>query len=84
MILIDFSSILYQSLYSSIKASDPKKMLEKYVTTDFIRVTIDFILESIFKIGEKSYSTPINSIAKLIVISLTLIFRRYSSIPMSF
>ena len=49
MILIDFSSILYQSLYSSIKASDPKKMLEKYVTTDFIRVTIDFILESIFK-----------------------------------
>lgn len=49
MILVDFSSILYQSLYSSIKAVNPQKISEKYTTSDYIKVTIDFILENIFK-----------------------------------
>ena len=49
MILVDFSSILYQSLYSSIKVVNPKKIGEKYATSDYINVTISFILESLFK-----------------------------------
>lgn len=51
MILVDFSSILYQSLYGAIKAVNPQKdnILEKYITSDFSRVMIDYILENIFK-----------------------------------
>ena len=49
MILVDFSAILYQNLYGSISVVKPQIIDNKYQTSDFIKVTIDFILENLFK-----------------------------------
>lgn len=53
MILIDFSGLAYQDMYSSISAVKPRLINDKYCTEDFAPYMIYRILEDIFEIQTK-------------------------------
>lgn len=52
MILVDFSAVMHQMVFSSINLAKPKKNKEthKYITNDFIKVAEYRILEELFNI----------------------------------
>lgn len=50
MILIDFSSIIHRKIYTSVNNIKPKKVNDKYLTSDFIGLTKHYILEELFNI----------------------------------
>lgn len=49
MILIDFSSVIHRKLYSAISTINPTKVDGKYITSEFIGLTLHYILEEIFE-----------------------------------
>ena len=53
MILIDFSAMAYQSLYSAVTATEPRVVDEYYETGDFASFMVYRILESIFETQDK-------------------------------
>lgn len=53
MILLDFSALMHQMIFSSVKTIQPRKENEQYVTKDFINYTKYLILENIFDIQNR-------------------------------
>ena len=53
MILLDFSALMHQMIFSSVKTIQPRKENEQYITKDFINYTKYLILENIFDIQNR-------------------------------
>lgn len=59
MILFDFSSAIHRAIHSSIKVTNPHKKDGKYITNEFIPITIFRILEEILE-NYKLYKNQYN------------------------
>lgn len=60
MILLDFSSLFHRALFTSINETNPHKNNGKYVTDDFIPITIYRIIQEIFE-NYKTYKNTYNT-----------------------
>lgn len=61
MILIDMSSIIHRKLFTSISKIKPKKINGKYVTSDFIGLTLHYIFEELLEVHQE-FSNNYNEI----------------------
>lgn len=53
MILLDFSALMHQMIFSSVKTIQPRKENDQYITKDFINYTKYLILENIFDVQNR-------------------------------
>lgn len=53
MILVDFSSIIHRMVFSSSKECKPKEQNGKYITEDYVGLTLDYILQELINIQLK-------------------------------
>jgi 5'-3' exonuclease len=53
MILVDFSSIIFRKMFTSIKHAKPSKIDDVYITAEFIHLAKYYVLQELFQIKQE-------------------------------